>query len=365
MISKLQFLIQTTLLIVLSSAQLFVSANLREESKTLAEQKGAQIANEMIDSANMLMVTGQIGDVNNRKLLIQKVSSGVNVKSAQIVRAKPVVDLYGAGLPEEQIKDDAQRRVIEDKHASMTFVQDEQGNPILRVITPYLASKDFHGTDCTVCHAATEGTVLGASDVVIDMKPEYDRIFRMEMETVLGQVALHVFLFFFIGFCVKRYVRRPAEMVRSEFKHIMEGDLDNELDISSRDEMGMLLCEIQTMQSYLRTMMDEIVTSVNGMHGHIKDVDSRVTGVANNALTEQDHIQQIAATMEQFSQSVAEVANMAADSLDDAKDDAAALSRKTTGTWNSASRRLARWRVPCSLPAKPSRNWAWPSSVSA
>ena len=248
-------------MIVLSTAQLFVSANLREESKTLAEQKGAQIANEMIDSANMLMVTGQIGDVNNRKLLIHKVSAGVNVKSAQIVRAKPVVDLYGAGLPEEQIKDDAQRRVIENKHASMTFVQDEQGNPILRVITPYLASKDFHGTDCTVCHATTEGTVLGASDVVIDMKPEYDRIFRMEMETVLGQVALHVFLFFFIGFCVKRYVRRPADMVRAEFKHIMEGNLDNELDISSRDEMGMLLCEIQTMQSYLRTMMDEIVTS--------------------------------------------------------------------------------------------------------
>ena len=161
--------------------------------------------------------------------------------------------------------------------------------------------------------------MLGASDVVLDMKPEYDRIFHMEMETVLGQVALHIFLFFFIGFCVKRYVRRPAEMVRSEFKHIMEGDLDNELDISSRDEMGMLLCEIQTMQSYLRTMMDEIVTSVSGMHGHIQDVDSRITGVANNALTEQDHIQQIAATMEQFSQSVAEVANMAADSLDDAR----------------------------------------------
>ena len=128
-----------------------------------------------------------------------------------------------------------------------------------------------------------------------------------------------MFLFFFIGFCVKRYVRQPADMVRAEFKHIMEGNLDNELDISTRDEMGVLLCEIQTMQSYLRTMMDEIVTSVKNMREHIKDVDAKVTGVANNAMTEQDHIQQIAATMEQFSQSVAEVANMAADSLDDAK----------------------------------------------
>ncbi|MBI5889501.1 MAG: PAS domain-containing protein [Nitrosomonadales bacterium] len=319
LISKLQFLIQSSLLIVLTGAQVFVSSNLREESRTLAEEKGAQIANEIIDSANMLMVTGQIGDINNRKLLIQKVSSGVHVKSAQIVRAKQVVDLYGAGLPEEQIKDDAQRRVIESKKTSVMYGKDEAGAPTLRVITPYLASKDFHGTDCTVCHATQENTVLGASDVLINLQPDYDRINRMEMQTVLGQVALHVFLFFFIGFCVKRYVRRPADMVRAEFRHIMEGNLDDEMDISIRDEMGQLLCEIQTLQTYLRTMVDEIVAPVRKMQGRIGEVDAKVNGVAHNALTEQDHIQQIAATMEQFSQSVAEVAHMAADSLDDAR----------------------------------------------
>ncbi|MDO8925621.1 MAG: PAS domain-containing methyl-accepting chemotaxis protein [Sideroxyarcus sp.] len=319
LISKLQFLIQTSLVIVLSIAQVFITSNMREESRTLAEEKGAQIANEIIDSANMLMVTGQIGETANRKLLIHKVSSGVHVRSAQIVRAKSVVDLYGEGLPEEKIKDDAQRRVIESKQVDISYLKDEKGNQLLRVITPYKASKDFHGTDCTVCHQAAEGTVLGASDVVIDLQPDFDRINRMEMQTVLGQVALHIFLFFFIGYCVKRYVRRPANMVRDEFRHIMEGSLDDEMDISFQDEMGQLLCEIQTMQSYLRTMVDEIVTPVKKMQERIGEVDARVNGVANNALTEQDHIQQIAATMEQFSQSVAEVANMAADSLTDAK----------------------------------------------
>jgi PAS domain S-box-containing protein len=317
--SKLQFLIQMSLVVVLSMAQAFVSANLREESKTLAEEKGAQLANEIIDSANMLMVTGQIGDVENRKLLIHKVSSGNNIKSAQLVRAEAVIKLYGEGLPEEHIKDDAQRQAIESKQPQVSFGQDEQGHQILRVITPYKASKDFHGTDCTGCHQADEGTVLGASDVVIDLKPDYDRIHHMEMQTILGQIALHIFLFFFIGFCVKRYVRAPAAAVRTEFRNIMEGNLDGELDISIRDEMGSLLCEIQTMQSYLRTMVDEIVTPVAMIQGRIADMDQRVTGVANNALTEQDNIQQIAAAMEQFSQSVAEVAHMAADSLTDAK----------------------------------------------
>ncbi|MFZ2161806.1 MAG: PAS domain-containing methyl-accepting chemotaxis protein [Sideroxyarcus sp.] len=319
LIAKLQFLIQTSLLVVLTVGQVFISSNLREESRTLAEEKGAQIASEIINSSNMLMVTGQIGDANNRNMLIQKITSGVHVKSAQIVRAKQVVDLYGAGLPDEVIKDDAQRRVIENKQASVTYFKDAQGNHMLRVITPYKASKDFHGTDCTVCHQTEEGTVLGASDVVIDLQPDLNRIGRMEMQTILGQVALHIFLFFFIGYSVKRYVRRPANMVRTEFRNIMEGNLDGELDISVRDEMGELLCEIQTMQCYLRTMVDEIVTPVKKMQERIMDMDAKVTGVAHNAVTEQDHIQKIAATMEQFSQSVAEVAHMAADSLDEAR----------------------------------------------
>ncbi|MDO8988241.1 MAG: PAS domain-containing methyl-accepting chemotaxis protein [Sideroxyarcus sp.] len=315
--AKLQFLIQTTLIIVLTAAQLFIAANMREESKVLAGEKGQQLSNQLIDSSNMLMVTGQIGDAANRKLLIEKASAGANIKSVQIVRAKPVVDLYGAGLPEEAVKDDVQRSVIEKKQASMVFGKDEHGAPILRLVTPYLAEKNFHGTDCTTCHATPEGVVLGLSDVVIDLKPDYDRINHMEMQTILGQVLLQVFLYFFIGYCVKRYVRDPAGVVDREFRNIMEGNLDTELDITVRDEMGNLLCEIQTMQTYLRTMVDEIVTPVRKMQGRIVDMDAKVTGVANNAVTEQDHIQQIAATMEQFSQSVAEVAHMAADSLKD------------------------------------------------
>ena len=48
--TKLQFLIQMSLVIVLSAAQVFVSSNLRGESKALAKEKGRQLANEIIDS---------------------------------------------------------------------------------------------------------------------------------------------------------------------------------------------------------------------------------------------------------------------------------------------------------------------------
>ncbi len=317
--AKLQFMIQATLISVLVTGQIFVSADLREEPKKLAIEKGTQLANEIIDSANMLMVVGQFSEANNRKLLMHKANASPGVQSAQLVRTQQVVDLYGPGLPEEKIKDDAQRQVIESKKQSITFMNDASGAPVVRVITPYMASKNFHGTDCTACHAATEGTVLGASDVVVGMGTDSARVFRMEMMMLGGQVGLQVFLFFFIGFCVDKYVRGPARIVGNEFRNIMEGNLDTEMDLSIRDEMGSLLCEIQTMQCYLRTMVDEIATPIGQMQQRIADMDARVSSVADNAVDEQDHIQQIASTMEEFSQSIAEVAGMAADSLSDAR----------------------------------------------
>ncbi|MCX7192379.1 MAG: methyl-accepting chemotaxis protein [Proteobacteria bacterium] len=295
------------------------SSNMRDEAKTSAREKGAQVANEIIDSANMLMVTGQFSDPNNRRLVLKKVLSSGIVKSVQFVRAQQVIDQFGAGLPEEHIQDDVQRQAIESRQPVSAFSNDAQGYPSLRLVTPYLVSHDFHGTDCLSCHTVQDGSVNGASDVVIELKSDYQRIHKIELITLAGQIGLQLFLYIFIAYCTKKFITVPAYQVKNEFRNIMEGNLDGELDISTHDDMGMLLCEIQTMQSYLRTMMDEVFTEVGKIHERVVDLDGRVSGVADNAVSEQQQIQQISTTMEQFRQSVAVVASMAADSLGDAR----------------------------------------------
>ncbi len=312
---KLQTAIQIPLLAILTLAQLYVTDEQKQDALQGATEKGNLIASQIIDSSNMLMVTGQIGDLANRKLLIEKVTSSGGVKSAKMLRNQQIVDQYGPGLPEERIDDDAQRRAIESGKQLVKIDTSAAGEPVLRIVTPYPASRNFHGTDCTACHAVPENTMVGASDLVIDLTPDFARIHKMKVQMVAGQLLLQVFLYFFIGFCVDRFIRRPLASVDREFRNIMEGNLDTELDVTIKDEMGRLLCEIQTMQIYLRTMVDEIVTPVSRIQQRINEVDAKVGDVAGNAVTEQGHVQSIAATMEQYNQSVAEVANMAADSL--------------------------------------------------
>lgn len=313
--AKLQAAIQIPLLIILTAAQMYITQSTEQEALHQAQDKGEQVANQFIDNENMLMITGQISDEANRKLLITKATASAHVKSVSLLRAPQLVEQYGAGMQGQQVSDEVQRKVIATKQANVKFGDNEAGDPILRIVTPYLLSKNFHGTDCTSCHTGGEGAVAGVSDITIELKSDMERIHVIERNVIIGQIVLQVFLFFFIGYNVDVFIRRPLKQVDKEFRNIMEGNLDTELDLSVHDEMGRLLCEIQTMQAYLRTMVDEITTPVTKMQARVTEVDGKVSAVASNALTEQEQIQTIAATMDRFSQSIADVANMATDSL--------------------------------------------------
>ena len=141
----------------------------------------------------------------------------------------------------------------------------------------------------------------------------------VEMQLIGGQLCLHLFLFFFIGYCVDSFVRRPLSEVGVDMRNIMQGNLESEINVSGRDDLGRLLCEVQSMRTFLRTMVDEIATPVTKIQGSAKDLEGRVSSVAQNSATEQTQIKSISTTLEAFTRSIAEVANMAADSLNDAK----------------------------------------------
>ena len=62
----------------------------------------------------------------------------------------------------------------------------------------------------------------------------------MEMQLIGGQLFLHLFLFFFIGYCVDSFVRKPLSEVGVDMRNIMQGNLEGEINVSGRDDLGRL-----------------------------------------------------------------------------------------------------------------------------
>ena len=316
---KLQLLIQPVLFCVLASATYLLYAEMKTSMLEHAKQRSEATAMQVIDSANMLMVTGQISEPENRKLMIRKIIEGQHLTTLSLVRTEQVVRQFGPGLPEEHLDDPLVKETIEASvkagKSLPHFSQDRVGDKLIfRAITPYIESHSFHGTDCLSCHTVEVGSSNGASDLTLDLTREYVQLHNLLMTLMGSQIGIQLFIFLVMRFGFKRFVERPLVGMEKQFEGVIEGNLANDIDISGRDEPGLLYCKLQVMQSQIQVMLDEMELAASVIMGRSTELDEKVVKVAEHSANQRNNIQQITGSMEDFSRSVSQVAQDAMDS---------------------------------------------------
>ncbi len=304
---KLQLLIQPVLLILLTIATSQLESSFKNVLVEGVKQRSEGIANEVIDGANMLMVTGTISDASSRQLLIKKIASSGNIVGLRLVRTKQVIDQYGAGLPEEQVQAGPESEAIEKKTPSYT-IENHDGKSIFRTITPYIVSTDFHGTNCLTCHAVQTGSVNGASDLEIDMTEDLARLHSIILNLIIGQVILQVVLYFLIGWVVKRFITQSVTEINGHLHDMVNGDMSKRVDISRTDEMGDVLCAVQSSKVLLSSVIDQISTGSKHIDERAVQLTQSMSQVETNTHAQAESSNSIASAIEQMSVSIDHVA---------------------------------------------------------
>ena len=304
---KLQLMIQPALLILLGIANYAIYNHINSSVLTSTQQRALGIANEVIDTANMLMVTGQIGDVNTRQLLVKKISSSGNITELHLIRAQQVVKVFGPGLPEEHVRDEIEQRVI-DSNKPYYAMEQHEGKPVFRAVTPYVASRDFHGTDCTTCHQAEGGTVLGASDVEIDLSTEIASLRTVVSMLIIGQLVLQLFLFLFIKWVIRIFVSEPVDEIKENLSEVVNGHMTSQVDISGRDEMGEVLCSVQSTKVLLASIIDQIASVSGNIDERAKHLSDAMTKVAESSQTQSGAASSMAAAVKEMTASIDQIA---------------------------------------------------------
>lgn len=307
---KLQLLLQPVLLIAVGLATYFVSDHMKARLVDNVHARAEAVANEVIDSANMLMVTGQISQPETRQLLIKKLSSSGNIVNLQLVRSNAVVNQFGPGDAQEHLQDPIQQQVINTKQPYYQVIE-RDGKTLFRAVTPYLFSRDFHGTDCLSCHTVEEGAVAGASDIEIDLTGDIKEHQEFVMALNVGQVLLQILLFFFIGYVVKYFVTRRVIEIREHLADMVNGDMSSQVDISGRDEMGEILCAVQSSKVLLASMVDQISSVSGHIDERAKQLTSTISRVASSSQAQSDSASSMAASVEEMTVSIDQVSNHA------------------------------------------------------
>jgi PAS domain S-box-containing protein len=303
---KLQMLLQSVMLLVAVLISLAVADHIKTRMMEEVRQHAEDIANEVIDGANMLMVTGRISDPEDRKLLIKKISSSGHITGLRLVRTEQVVRQFGTGLPEEQVDSDIQRQAIGAK-TPYYAVETRDGKQVFHAVTPYVVSRDFHGTDCLGCHQVEEGSVNGASDVYIDMTAQLTDFRKVMVEMLVAQLLLQVFLYFIIGWLVRRFVTRPVSQITDNLNHLVNGDMTNQVDISGRDEMGEILCAVQSSNILLGSVIDQIASVSGHIDEQSRHMADSVSRVVQSSHAQSEAAASMAAAVEQMTVSIDQV----------------------------------------------------------
>lgn len=323
--NKLQFPIQLLLLLVLISAQRTALDKFEVVVLDEAQQKALVSADGVLNGLNMLMINGIISDAEQRALYVTKMGSSDKVDELRVIRGKPVQDQYGPGLPSEQPVDAMDQAALQSAQVQ-TRLSAVDGKQSLRVVVPFIAQKDFRGTNCLMCHMVPEGTVNGAASITVDLSDEFAVMERANYAMWGVQLVVQVFLYFMIGWLIS-FMTRPARELLVAMKAMQEsGDLSKRVKVRSGDEIG------QTAQAFndLAQSFQAIVSQVDGHAGQVTEAAHRLSGNAQEiaqgaqqqndaASTTSNAVSQVSISINRVAESAGQVASLSGESADRAQ----------------------------------------------
>ncbi len=133
---------------------------------------------------------------------------------------------------------------------------------------------------------------------------EYANIRNIGIGMMLGAILFVLVGGFFLVSSIATPIRRAVSL----FNRIAEGKLMDEIDISGRDETGLLLCNLAVMQCTLKALLDDINASSRAIDTQCATLEQRMKQVTAQSEQQQASVEGVAAATEEFSQSVQEVA---------------------------------------------------------
>lgn len=308
--NKLQIPIQLILLVILIVAQRWALNQFEQRVLDEAEQKAIVSADGVINGLNIMMLNGIISNKDMRKLFITKMGASDKVDELRVIRNKQVSDQFGLGMPEEEAKDEIDHAALDSAKTQFKLMADGDKKS-LRVVVPFVVSKNFRGTNCLMCHQVKVGSVNGAASITLDLNDEFAIMKKASILLWTAQILMQVVLFFVIGWIINHVIRPTKELQRTMLAMQTDGDLSRRVPVHSADEIG------QTAKAF-NALVEGFQKIVGQVHGYADQVSGSATALASNAEQVEDSSRRqsedaanAAGLVERMSGSIASVADSA------------------------------------------------------
>lgn len=259
---KLQIPIQLTLLIFLPLAHILVMNRFEEKMLEDVRARTQDSATQSLLGLNAMMLSGTIGNPSGRSLFLQKMSAQQGVEDFHLIRSEAVTKQFGFGLSVEWPGDEVDQLAEKSKTVQFHLFTDEKK---LRVVTPFLAERDYFGTDCLQCHAVPEGTTLGTVSLTVNLEDEYKKMEQLSHTFVTGQVFLQMILFFFIGWLIRNVTRSVGELGALVHNAQISGNFSVRAQVAGTDEIGRIAHTFNRFMTHIEELHHKLAGKISAL----------------------------------------------------------------------------------------------------
>ena len=267
---KVYFALGSIFLLVLI---VVISVAVSSEKKMSADMAHAQLrdkASGYLDTMNMLMISGAIG---NRELVRTKLLSDKSIVEARMMRGSKVDALYGKGMEHEYPQDDLDRRALAGEEILLTT--DGPDGHVMTYLTPVIAHENYRGTNCLLCHQAQEGDVLGAIRISYSLAELDGHIFNNMLRMGLIQAAMFISALVILSLLLRRVIITPVRRMHRTLETMeQESDLTQVVHIDSDDEIGRTGKALNSMIERFADSLRHVVDSSAELEKAARAIDS-------------------------------------------------------------------------------------------
>jgi methyl-accepting chemotaxis protein len=256
-----------------------------------------------------MMITGTVGQ---REVFLDQIAQLSIIKDLHVGRADAVAQQFGPDTKDTRGLDALEKQVMQSGKPYVA-VQADGDSEFLRVVTPALASKNYLGKNCTMCHTVPEGTVLG----VVSMKVSLDKVnadlasFRLKV--IAAAAAACLVLLAIIYLFTHHFVTTPLQVLTQGLADIAngEGDLTRRLPVKGQDEIGQASAVFNRMMENFCSLVRQVNQSSGQVSGKAHELSASALQLADSSHQQNEKSLEAASSVEQLVSSIASISQSA------------------------------------------------------
>jgi methyl-accepting chemotaxis protein len=295
--AQLQVTIGIALVVVWAAVIAWQSHVYRVAAIAQNEQFSLSMHDAAMAGLTGMMVTGTISE---RKVLLDQLNELGGIRELRVVRGPGVAQTFGPGNPDDAKPDADEQWVIDNAQPRITVAEDAEGE-YLRVIRPTLNVTNYLGKNCMMCHAVPENSVLGVVSIKLSLDQMNEELVAQRWKSIIMAIITSIPVMLLIYPFIHRVVTRPLDGAVQVAHGIAAGDLSNNIQVTSGNEIGGLQRALREMTDSLRQIVGKVRGGTDNIFHAARDIAQGNADLSSRTETQSGSIEQIASSMHQLS----------------------------------------------------------------